>query len=310
MSILVLGKGYISGKIEKYWDIDEELIRVSRSEYDYLDKDILNSLLDNYKPKFVINAYGFTGKPNVDSCEDHVEECRERNIYDSIHICSIIGEKDIPCINISTGCLYNDENGCVFNEDDKHNFGVGNPTASVYSKSKSEFESKFINYCIFGQGSDAEPVRQYLLRIRMPFDDEMDDKNYINKIIKYDKLINYPNSVTYVYDLVKFIETIIEKEVPRGIYNVVNKNPIKAEDVIEIWNQVTENDKQIDKWYSVDDLLSMGLMKCRRSNCVLSTEKIEKYYPALIDSRIAVREAINMWKMKSDCGSYYSERVW
>lgn len=290
-TILVLGKGYISSKIEKYWSLDKDeyrLVRVSRSEVDYTVPDRLKGLLDKEKPEYVVNAYGYTGKPNVDACEDNEDECFKRNVRDQYCIWTECDYLKIPIIFISTGCLYNDETGRVFTETDPHNFGGNNPTVSVYSKTKSFFEDKF-----FKHNCEFLDTETYLLRIRMPFDDEMDDKNYINKIIKYDKLINYPNSVTYIPDLVGFIETIITKEVPRGIYNVVNKNPIKAERVIEIYNDIMWEDKQVDKWYSVDDLLSMGLMKCRRSNCVLSTEKIEKYYPELLTSEDAVKDALS-----------------
>lgn len=292
-TILVLGKGYISSKIEKYWSLEKDeyrLIRVSRSEFDYIRQTEFGAMLRKYEYDihFIVNTCGFTGNPNVDACELNEDECYKVNVdYNEIILqnCNYYG---INMINVSTGCLYNDESGRVFAEDDLHNFGIKNPSASIYSKSKSKFENLYeyySNYHILN-------INSYLLRIRMPFDDEMDDKNYINKIIKYDKLINYPNSVTYIPDLVGFIETIITKSVPKGIYNVVNKNPITAEKVIAIWNEFEGNNKQIDRWYSVDDLLSLGLMKCRRSNCVLSTEKIEKYYPELQYSGTAVIKAI------------------
>lgn len=292
-NVLVLGKGYISSKIEKYWSLRYyNLVRVARSEVDYLVK--LDELIEKYKPVFVVNCYGFTGKPNVDSCENHEDECKQRNVIDTAKIMSECEKYNTPVITVSTGCVYNDEGGRVFTEEDQHNFGMYNQTASVYSKSKSAFEETFKRFL----KQPYDHGKMYLLRIRMPFDDKMDDKNYINKIIKYDKLVNYQNSVTHVRDLVKFIEIIITGDVESGIYNVVNKDPIKAEDVLEIYNQVTGIEKKVDRWYSTDDLLSIGLMKCRRSNCVLSTEKFEKYYPELPTSRMAVYDALENWVRK------------
>lgn len=288
-NVLVLGQGYISSKIQKYWSIDYGLVRVSRSDDgNYINRDVFKKLIDQWKPEYVINTYGFTGRPNVDSCEDNKDECIQRNVIDTNAIVNNCRDFGVNLINVSTGCVYNDDRGRVFSEDDPHNFGYKNPTSSVYSYSKSTFELQNFNDIV---GYD----NFYNLRIRMPFDDKMDDKNYINKIIKYDKLVNYPNSVTYMYDLVKFIEIIVSNDVEKGIYNVVNKNPITAEEVIEIYNRYTHDKKEIDRWYSVDDLLSAGLMKCRRSNCVLSTEKVEKYYPELLTSRDAVQDAIYCW---------------
>lgn len=301
-NVLVLGKGYISSKIEKYWSLDENgynLVRVARSEVDYLID--LDKLIYKYNPVVVVNCYGFTGKPNVDSCEEHAKECIKRNTYDTFNLLSKCEDFKIPFITISTGCVYNDETGRVFTEDDENNFGNTNPSSSVYSYSKSMFEQSFrilmdhYNRCNITDYSD-----RYLLRIRMPFDDEMDDKNYINKIIKYDKLLNYQNSITYIPDLVKFIEIIVQGGVESGIYNVVNENPITAERVLEIYKDVICIEKRVDRWYSTDDLLSMGLMKCRRSNCVLSTDKIKKYYPDLHTAEFAVRDALESWKYNEE----------
>lgn len=291
-NILVLGKGYIASKIEAYWNLDGyNLIFCSQKETKYLTH--LDDLIREHDPVFVINCYGFTGKPNVDSCENNKEECHQRNVKDTYSIMKDCQDLGVDFITISTGCVYNDENGRVFTEDDEHNFGHKNPTASVYSKSKSCFEKDFRE----SLKEDDIENRNYLLRIRMPFDHVMDDKNYINKIIKYDKLVNYPNSITHVGDLVKFIEIIVDGDVEQGVYNVVNKNPITVEEIVEIWNDfvitTTLGDKKnVDKWYSTDDLLSVGLMKCRRSNCVLSTEKIERYYYELVTSREAVVDAL------------------
>ena len=290
-NILILGKGYIASKIEKNWSLNKDynLIFCSQEETKYLTQ--LDKLIQDHKPVFVINCYGFTGKPNVDSCENHKEECHQRNVKDAYNILSECIDWKTNFITISTGCVYNDENGRVFTEEDEHNFGYSNPTSSTYSKSKSWFEKDFVSRI----SEDDVESKNYLLRIRMPFDNVMDDKNYINKIIKYDKLINYPNSVTDVRSLVRFIEIIIGGDVEQGVFNVVNKNPITTEQVVDIYNEYCSHlfpKKEVDRWYSTDDLLSEGLMKCRRSNCVLSTEKLEKYYPNLFTSEEAITSSI------------------
>src|SRR5215204_3552597 len=42
---------------------------LSRKELDYTRFDLLLTHLRDTKPSFVINAAGYTGKPNVDACE-------------------------------------------------------------------------------------------------------------------------------------------------------------------------------------------------------------------------------------------------
>ena len=46
-----------------------------RAEVDYTQTAVLTELLHREKPAFLINAAGYTGKPNVDACELHKAEC-------------------------------------------------------------------------------------------------------------------------------------------------------------------------------------------------------------------------------------------
>jgi hypothetical protein len=46
-----------------------DFIPLSRKQVDYTRFDVLLDFLQTRKPEFVINAAGYTGKPNVDACE-------------------------------------------------------------------------------------------------------------------------------------------------------------------------------------------------------------------------------------------------
>ena len=48
---------------------------VSRGTLDYTDFRTLLGALKQEKPDFVVNAAGFTGKPNVDACENQKDCC-------------------------------------------------------------------------------------------------------------------------------------------------------------------------------------------------------------------------------------------
>ena len=68
---LVLGStGYVGKYFLKYISsLGEDVRGLSRVDFDYTDESKLVSLLKEEKPKFLINAAGYTGKPNVDACE-------------------------------------------------------------------------------------------------------------------------------------------------------------------------------------------------------------------------------------------------
>src|SRR5580658_3716116 len=70
--ILLLGaSGYIGEAFAKELQRrKKEFIPLSRQQVDYTRFEPLLEFLKSKKPEFVINAAGYTGKPNVDACED------------------------------------------------------------------------------------------------------------------------------------------------------------------------------------------------------------------------------------------------
>ena len=79
---LVLGStGYLGSYFVNHLIKKNEAVRgLSRREIDYTDRDQLISFLRTHKPKFLINAAGYTGKPNVDACELNKADTVEGNV--------------------------------------------------------------------------------------------------------------------------------------------------------------------------------------------------------------------------------------
>ena len=70
MILLLGGTGYIGQAFKKELDRRKRpFISLSRREVDYTRFDLLLEFLKGKKPEFVVNAAGYTGKPNVDACE-------------------------------------------------------------------------------------------------------------------------------------------------------------------------------------------------------------------------------------------------
>ncbi len=99
------------------------------------------------------------------------------------------------------------------------------------------------------------------------------------------------NSMTCLEDfnefVHKFIESIIYKSIPPGVYNVTNKGSMEAKEVVKIMNDLglrNPNHKFIE--------LSELNTRANRSNCVLSTKKIEDLDLALPDIKMSMKSAI------------------
>ena len=70
MIILLGGSGYIGQAFAS--ELEKRKLpfkSVSRAQIDYSRFDVLLRFLRDTKPTFLINAAGYTGKPNVDACE-------------------------------------------------------------------------------------------------------------------------------------------------------------------------------------------------------------------------------------------------
>ena len=69
--IMILGaSGYVGKEFINYFKkTNIDYINVSLKRDDYRKFYCINNLIKSKKPSFIINCAGFTGKPNVDSCE-------------------------------------------------------------------------------------------------------------------------------------------------------------------------------------------------------------------------------------------------
>ena len=200
---LVFGKtGWIGGLLG-------EILTERGFEWAFADSRLENRQdliqeVDKYKPTHILNAAGLTGRPNVDWCEDHKEEVIRVNVCGCLNLADVCVTKGIHCLIFATGCIYEyDENhllgsGVGFTEEDVPNF-----TGSFYSKTKGLVESLLREY--------KENV--CVLRVRMPISSDLQCKrNFIFKIKNYAKIVNIPNSMTVLDELLPFsIEMSLSK---------------------------------------------------------------------------------------------------
>ena len=108
----------------------------------------------------------------------------------------------------------------------------------------------------------------------MPFDSTDHKKNYLNKIYKYNNLISEKNSLTSVEDFCEFMVKFLffRKGILPGPINVVNTGSITAAEIVEIMRKYGINNPNW-KFVETNELNTTA----RRSNCVLSSDKLKGY---------------------------------
>ena len=270
MKHLIFGNGYLGNKIKDFLD-DSFLskIRVNSKE------DVMLAL-EEHNPEVVINCIGQTGRPNIDWCEDHKLETLYSNAIVPFYILQACQEKNIYLVNLGSGCIYSgDNNKKGWSEEDEPNFD-----GSFYTRSKIICEKILKEY-----------PNVLLLRLRLPIDESKNERNLINKLLKYNKIIDIQNSITVFPDMLLPLKQLIEKKVT-GIINFVNKDSIKYSELLEIFEKILNK----QKWYKfINEKELSDIAKAGRSNCVLSTNKIESIGIELTDVREALAETFGKY---------------
>ena len=162
MILILGGRGYIGQSFQRYFRESGQRFRVlSRSKVNYYDRDRLTGAIQRYQPSFLINAAGYTGKPNVDACELHKADCLNGNAVLPGIVREACEKAGLPWGHISSGCIYTGrrENGGGFREDDPPNFCFRTNNCSFYSGTKA-----------LGEEVLEGAKRCYIWRLRIPFD--------------------------------------------------------------------------------------------------------------------------------------------
>jgi len=274
--VLIVGNGYVGGYVFAQLNANAELevTLESKATLDYTDEFYLREYMKEQRFDYLINAQGFTGRPNVDQAEVEKEACWKYNVQVPLMFSRVCKDLNVQPIHITSGCIFTGYDK-AWSEADEPNYGVFNPDASFYSTSKHAFES--VND--FG----------ITIRIRMPFCDTLNDRSYITKFHKYDKLIIAVNSKTYIPDLVDFIELLVE-EGRTGTDTVHFCNP-KPLDTTSVVDTMRGFELENLNWQYVD-FEELGC-KANRSNCILDSTKVRTEYGfTLLDEMDALKKAL------------------
>ena len=215
MIYLLGGSGYVGNAYKRYLKRKGISFRsLSRSEVDYTNVATLTAALRADKPEFLINAAGYTGKPNVDACEIHKSECLAGNAVLPGIIAQACEEANVPWGHVSSGCIYT---------------GCSTGWFRIHGRGRSEFQLSAEQLFLLqrdqgaGRGSPGSAYSNiYIWRVRIPFDQFEHPRNYLTKLMRYSRLLNATNSISELQEFVEASLLCWERRVPFGIYNMTN----------------------------------------------------------------------------------------
>ncbi|KAL5559400.1 hypothetical protein UlMin_035611 [Ulmus minor] len=268
LKFLIYGRtGWIGGLLGK-------LCKEGGIEFEYgngrlEDRKSLFEDMRRVRPSHVFNAAGVTGRPNVDWCESHKVETVRANVVGTLTLAEVCKEQGLLLMNFATGCIFEYDNehplgsSIGFKEADKPNF-IG----SFYSKTKAMVEEllgEYENVCT--------------LRVRMPISSDLNNpRNFITKISRYSKVVNIPNSMTVLDELLP-ISIEMAKRGCRGIWNFTNPGVISHNQILEMYRDYIDPHF---KWENFDLEEQAKVIVAPRSNNELDASKLKEEFPQLL----------------------------
>ncbi len=256
-----------------------------RAEVNYADRATLTELLRREKPEFLINAAGYTGKPNVDACELHKSECLDGNAVLPGTIAVACADAGVPWGHVSSGCIYTGArpDGSGFTETDTPNFSFRTNNCSFYSGTKA-----------LGEEVLADKPSVYVWRLRIPFNEVDNPRNYLTKLQRYATLLEATNSISQLEEFVAATFACWEKRVPFGTYNVTNPGQITTHEVVALIQKTGVSNKNFQFFKDEADFMSKAA-KTPRSNCVMDSSKLAATGIRMTEVHEAVERDLRRW---------------
>jgi dTDP-4-dehydrorhamnose reductase len=277
---------------------------LSRADVDYSRPEPLIAFLKKTRPDFLINAAGYTGKPNVDACEKDKANCLQGNAVLPGVVRAACAAAGVPWGHVSSGCIFSGArpDGRGFGESDAPNFSFRQNHCSFYSGTKAlgeevlgYGETKADETGVPGWGflNGGQPDG-YIWRLRIPFDNRENPRNYLTKLMRYETLLEAANSLSHLGEFVGATLECWEKRVPFGIYNVTNPGFATTREVVDLILESGVCRKNFKFFKNEDDFMRTAA-KTPRSNCILSTNKLRDAGIRMSEVRDALKQALREW---------------
>lgn len=319
MILILGGNGYVGGAFARFFDqtgVDYRLI--SRRESDFTTASGLRVLLEASRPEFVVNCAGYTGKPNVDACETHKTECLQGNAVLPGILAEVLREYKIGWGHVSSGCIFTGhrevaEDGKFegFQEEDAPNFSFRQNNCSFYSGTKALGEEAlgYRESANIGEASlkwvaDSVPDF-YVWRLRIPFNERDNGRNYLSKLMRYRRLLEARNSLSQLDEFARACWACWTQKVPGGIYNVTNPGSITTHEVTKLILEENEARKsrgeavlfpeKFDFFTDEEEFMREAAIT-PRSNCVLDSSKLAAAGIEMTPVDEAIRKALRAWQ--------------
>jgi len=287
MNFLVYGtNGWIGKQVIDY--LNNNNINFTIGNIRAENKEDLENEILSCNPTHILSFIGRTHgtiDDKVYTTIDYLEQSgklRENvrdNLYSPVTLAILSQKYNIHYTYLGTGCIFEfDENHPFgkeingFSEDDVPNF-----FASSYSTVKG-YTDRLMH--LFDNVLN--------VRIRMPIVSSVNSRNFITKIVNYQKICSVPNSMTVLDELIPIMIDMAKNNVV-GTINLTNPGLISHNEVLEMYKEIVDPSFTW-KNFTIDE--QNEILAAGRSNNYLDTTRLVELYPNVKNIKDSIRECL------------------
>ena len=287
MNILIYGSnGWIGNQVISYLKLNniKYIIGECRAEdHIGLENEILLHKPTNIL-SFIGRTHGVIGNKvytTIDYLEqpNKLKENVRDNLYSPLTLAILSHKYNIHYTYLGTGC--------IFEFDDKHPFGeeingfteedVPNFFSSSYSTVKG-YTDRLMH--LFNNVLN--------LRIRMPITSTINNRNFITKIVNYDKICSVPNSMTVLDELIPIMIDMVKNNIC-GTINLTNPGLISHNEILQMYKEIVDPSFTWNN-FTIDE--QNNILAAGRSNNYLDTTKLTTLYPHIKNIKDSVKDCL------------------
>lgn len=288
MILLFGGSGYVGQAIAEHLRATgQAFLAPTRQELNLTSREALAAWLGQVpKPEFAINAVGFTGRPNIDGTEVEKWRTLQENTVVPGVLAEVLGGAGIRWGHVSSGCIFNGArpDGSGFTEEDAPEFAIADARAGWYARTKWMAERLL-----------ADVPGVVIWRLRIPFDSYDHERNYLTKLMRYDRLLEVRNSISQRQEFAAAAVESLRRELPGGIYNATNPGSITTSEVAEALRRHGICQRQFTYFESGEAFLQAP-GRVFRASCILDPSKLAAHGIAMHEVHDSLERTLRGWK--------------
>jgi dTDP-glucose 4,6-dehydratase len=288
MKVLIYGhKGWIGNQFVDIMEKKSITFFKGKSRVENIKE--LEKEIDFYNPTHIISFIGRThgsiGEKKFTTI-DYLEQEGKlyENVRDNLFSPFVLGElsrnRSIHYTYLGTGC--------IFTYDNEHPFGE-EMNGFTEDSSPNFFGS---SYSIV-KGFTDKIMKLYEndvlnLRIRMPITEAENPRNFITKILNYEKICSIPNSMTVLPELLPYVLDMMKNGIT-GTMNLTNPGLISHNDILQMYKEIID---PTFIWKNFTQEEQRKILASDRSNNFLDTTRLTTLYPQIKNIKESVKDCL------------------